>query len=183
MAIAPIYLRLQRDILARENTLTDKRKLRNFVLDKAKEHKKDKELCAAFKSDAKKVEGEILTLETSLRKDFDTFRSLQKELGEIRLALYIFSDLAYNELIRYESWLKKHALNTDPDTITNLHNAIDAFKQLPFALADAGKANDVYSVVIDSVMDRWEQLRDDLIKPAMEETDRKLNDKNLRLVI
>lgn len=185
MAVEALYLKIQRDILARENTMTGKRNQRNFLIDKIKQNKKDKELCEAFKIELKKIEEEILQLSADIERDFAEFDDIRHQLGDIRLSLTVFADLAYNELLRYESFLNKYVLNRDPLTTENVHKAIDAFKQLPFALGDTGKVNSVYDIVIEQCHENWQQLKLDMVKKATKQVDEKYfsNKKNLRLIV
>ena len=173
--IRQLYLKIQEDAMRLENVLNFKRSERNNLLDVRKKAKKDKDADVVAECTRKinMAEQDILDMENRMRVLENEFNELQHRIGKIRLNLYIFADVIYNTLVEYKEFRDKYVINKDGDdeVVNSLQTAIDCAKKLPFELAGDGYLNDVYSVVTDKFIERWECIRDGVVLEVLREVD------------
>lgn len=171
-----IRLNIEKQWYGVMNTLTDKRKRRNALIDAKREHKKDKDKVTAIKRELKKIDDDILVFETSranLEKDFD---SLNYKLGNLRLKNCVLSEALYDNIIAYEEFIKNNCYIEDDGVINDIKQAINLLKKLPFECGDSenDRFREVYSAIADAYIEKQSTILDGIFQQIMIE----LNNEN-----
>lgn len=180
-----LVLKIERDILIKENTLKTKIISRNAAIDRKKEAKraKDKEAVAIAEGFIAKCEEDIKQLNAALDELAEERKKQIATLGKLRLSNYVFADIIYGYLVEYKLFLKTYCINTDAKVLTALERAIESFSSLPFELGDGGNpnANKVFDIVSERYLAKWEEARDAMMLEVLRETDEELNPKKYKL--
>ena len=174
-----LYLKVQAERVKIENVLNYQRTERNFIIDEIKRAKKEKDVEAVAENKRKKemLENNILELEAKLPSLDKEFNALAHKLGKIRLDLYVFADVIYNTLIEYEEFRNKYVINKDDDNevVNAVNTAIDNIKKLPYEMADGNYTNDLYCMVTEKFMERWQTIKEGVLVEVLREVDKEYN--------
>lgn len=156
------------------NTLTDKRKRRNALIDSKREFKKDKEKVSVIKKELQKIEQDILTLEHSARKIEADFDKLNYQLGNMRLKNCVLSEALYDNLIAYKSFIEKNCTSNDNEVIEELEKAINLIKKLPFECGDSDndRFREVYNAIADAFIEKLKTIITGIFDQVMIELDK-----------
>lgn len=171
-----LRLKIERQWYGVMNTLAEKRKRRNGLIDSKREFKKDKEKVSVIKKELQKIEQDILTLEHSARKIEADFDKLNYQLGNMRLKNCVLSEALYDNLIAYKSFIEKNCTSNDNEVIEELEKAINLIKKLPFECGESenDRFREVYSAIADAYIEKQSNILDGILQQVMIE----LNNEN-----
>ena len=169
----PLYLKQQQEILKLENVADYKRKARNSLIDEKKKAKKEKDEATLelINRQLTMAEQDLINIEHKVVEAKAKMRPLQMKLGKIRLDCYLYSDILYDAMIRYEEFLNTHCINNDKETLDYLRKALENIKKLPQEMATGYGANEttnaLYNAVTDKFLERWNNIRDGVFAEVM----------------
>lgn len=155
-----IKLNIEKQWYGVMNTLTDKRKRRNALIDAKREFKKDKDKVTVIKRELQKIEQDILTIENSARKLEQDFDKLSRNMGFIRLKNYVLAEAMYDNLIAYQEFIKNNCCTDDKEITNTIQQTIDLVKKLPFECgeSDNDRFREVYNAIADAFIERLSDI-------------------------